>query len=136
MSNVKVLSQYVKDLSFENTNPLQNILNPAQRPNIDISINIDGKKIQENNFEVTLKIKAEADQGKIFICEIEYAGIFQIENIEAEMIDQVLLVYCPNLLFPFMRKIIASTVADGGFAPLMLDPIDFAALYQKRKGAN
>jgi len=136
MSGIKVITQYIKDLSFESPDAPSVFLNPQEKPNIKIAIDLDAKKIAEEAFEVTLKINADATaKEKLFICEITYAGIFSIKKIEGEMLEQVLLIYCPNLLFPFLRRIIANTTSDAGFAPLMLDPIDFAELYAKRKAA-
>ena len=135
MSNVKILSQYIKDLSFEVPQAPQVFFSPINKPNIALNINIDAKKISDENYEILLKINAEATQEekKIFICEVEYGGLFQLQKIENEMLEQVLLIYCPNILFPFIRRVIANVTSDGGFAPLMLDLIDFADLYNRRK---
>ncbi len=134
MSNIKVISQYIKDLSFETPNSPEIFLNNAGKPDIELSIDIDAKKVANNIYEIILKIKANAKASKpIFICEVAYAGLFSIENIENDMLEQVLLVYCPNIIFPFARKIIANVVADSGLPPLMIDPIDFSSLYLKRK---
>ena len=138
MSNIKVINQYIKDLSFEIPNAPQIFLQNQEKPDIAISVDIEVKKIAEQAFEITLKIKAEATakEQKIFICEITYCGIFLLQDIEEKLVEQVLLVYCPNLLFPFLRRIISNVTADSGFPPLMLDPIDFANLYSKRKQVN
>jgi len=138
MSNIKIISQYIKDLSFESPNSPQIFLNPQDKPNIALSINIDAKKISDEVFEVSLKVTAEAkiQDEKFFICEITYAGLFSFQKIEGEMLEQVLLIYCPNILFPFLRRIITNVTTDGGLAPLMLDPIDFADLYARRKAAT
>ena len=135
MSNIKILTQYIKDLSFEIPGAPQIFLNNQEKPNIGISVDIDAKKIANDAYEISLKIKAEAKikEENLFICEVAYCGIFALQNIEDEMLEQILLVYCPNLLFPYLRRIVSNMVVDGGFPPLMLDPIDFAALYAKRK---
>jgi len=145
MSNIKVISQYVKDLSFETPASPEIFLSNATKPNIDLSIDIDAKKIADNIFEVILKISANAKSPEkpVFLCEVAYAGLFNLQNIAAsqtqemsdmsEVIEQVLLIYCPNLLFPFIRRLIANLTSDSGFPPLMIDPIDFADLYSKRK---
>ena len=135
MSNIKVLTQYIKDLSFEIPNAPQIFLNNQEKPNIGISVDIDAKKIANDAYEIALKIKADAKVAEetLFICEVAYCGIFALQNIEENMLEQILLVYCPNLLFPYLRRIVSNMVVDGGFPPLMLDPIDFAALYAKRK---
>ena len=137
MSNIKVISQYIKDLSFETPSSPDIFLTNQGKPDIELAIDIDAKKISNEVYEVILKISANATtkEKKIFLCEASYAGLFALQNIEAEMIEQILLIYCPNLLFPFLRRIISNLTIDGNFPPLMLDPIDFAALYQRRKMA-
>jgi preprotein translocase subunit SecB len=138
MSNIKIISQYIKDLSFELPSAPQAFLTPQDKPDISLSIDIDAKKISDELYEVTLKILADAKiKGeKFFLCEISYAGLFSLQKIEAEMLEQILLIYCPNLLFPFLRRIVSNLTTDGGLAPLMLDPIDFAALYARRKAVS
>jgi len=135
MANIKVLAQYIKDLSFEVPLASKAFLATNGKPNIALSIDIDATKMDKNIYEITLKItaNANADEQKIFICEVAYSGLFALENIEKDMIEQILLVYCPNLLFPYVRKIISGLTSDSNFAPLMIDPIDFADLYAKRK---
>jgi preprotein translocase subunit SecB len=133
--NVKILAQYIKDLSFELPGAPEIFSNQQGRPDINVSIDIDAKKISENNFEIGLKIKAEskiADQ-PFFICELLYCGVFSFGKIDENLLEQILLIYCPNLLFPFVRRIITNLTSDAGLAPLMLDPIDFAELYNRRK---
>jgi preprotein translocase subunit SecB len=134
MANIKIVAQYIKDLSFEVPQGAEAFLKPSDRPDIKLSIDIDAKKIGEELFEVAIKISANAtaQEKTLFICEITYSGIFSFK-VEGEMLEQILLIYCPNLLFPFLRRIVANVTADGGFAPLMLDPIDFAELYARRK---
>jgi preprotein translocase subunit SecB len=138
MSNIKIISQYIKELSFELPSAPQIFLQSQSKPDIAISIDIDAKKIGEENFEVSLKILANATiaKDKFFDCNITYSGLFFLEKIEGEMLEQVLLIYCPNLLFPFLRRIITNLTSDSGLAPLMLDPIDFAELYARRKAAS
>ncbi len=138
MSNIRVLTQYIKDLSFEAPNTPQIFFNQDAKPDISLSIDIDAKKIGEETFEVTLKISADAkvNEQRSFLCEIVYGGAFSITQVENDMLEQILLIYCPNLLFPFLRRIVSNLTTDGGFPPLMLDPIDFAALYQRRKMAT
>jgi preprotein translocase subunit SecB len=133
--NVKILAQYIKDLSFELPAAPQIFAQQQTRPDISISIDIDAKKISEENFEIGLKIKADSKVGEqqFFICELLYCGIFSFGKIEENLLEQILLIYCPNLLFPFVRRIITNISTDAGLAPLMLDPIDFAELYNRRK---
>lgn len=138
MSNVKIISQYIQHLSFELPAAPQVFLNPQDKPNIALSIDIDAKKISEEIFEVTLKISADAtiEDAQFFNCKVAYSGLFSLQKIEGPMLEQILLIYCPNLLFPFLRRIITNLTSDAGLAPLMLDPIDFADLYNRRKAAN
>lgn len=138
MSNVRVINQYIKDLSFEVPKAVEIFTQPQKKPDIALSIDINANKIAAEVFEITLKIgaKASTDAQQTFICEIVYGGIFSIQKIEDEMLEQILLIYCPNLLFPFIRRIIANLTIDGGFPPLMIDPIDFADLYNRRKAAS
>ena len=135
MSNIKVISQYIKDLSFETPHSPEIFLANQGKPDIELSIDIDAKKISDEIYEVILKISANATtkEKKIFLCEASYAGLFALQNIEAELIEQILLIYCPNLLFPFIRRLIANLTSDSGFPPLMIDPIDFTDLYSKRR---
>ncbi len=133
MSKVKVAKQYIKDLSLKVPNAPEVFSQTVDKPNIDISIDIDAKKISDGAYEITLLVKTSADNGKLFECNLNYAGIFTVEEKEGEDVEKTLLVDCPTLLFPFSRNIITNLVANAGFAPLMIDPIDFEFLYQKRK---
>lgn len=138
MSNIKVLAQYIKDLSFEIPSGSDVFLAQAAKPNIELGVDIDAKKISNEVYELTLKLTANAktDSENIFLCEVAYAGLFSIKDIEEDMMEQILLIYCPSLLFPFIRRIVANLTIDSGFPPLMIDPIDFTNLYNKRKNAN
>lgn len=138
MSNIKIISQYIKSLSFNIENTPAIFLTPKDKPNISLSIDIDAKKIADDTFEISLKIVADAtsQDEQFFKCDILYAGLFKISKIEENMLEQILLIYCPNLLFPYLRRIISNITSDAGLAPLMLDPIDFASLYTKRKQAE
>lgn len=136
MSNIKILGQYIKDLSFEVPSAPQIFLEENQKPDINLSVDIDAKKISEDGaYDVTLKISAHASaaEKKLFICEVSYSGIFMLSEISDADVEQVLLIYCPNILFPFVRRIVTHIVIDGGFPPLMIEPINFAELYQKRQ---
>ncbi len=135
MSHIKIISQYIKELQFNLPSAPQAFLNPRDKPNILISIDIDVQKIAEETFEVTLKIAADAtnESDPLFNCKVAYCGLFSLQKIEGEMLEQILLIYCPNLLFPYLRRIMTNATSDAGLAPLMLDPIDFADLYNRRK---
>ena len=130
---LNVLAQYTKDLSFENPNAPQSLAPQAQPPQINIQINVGANNVSENEFEVTLKVEGRAENaGKmIFSFELAYAGVFRILNVPKENLHPLIMIECPRLLFPFAREIIATAVRDGGFPPLMLDPVDFVGLYRQ-----
>lgn len=137
MSNIKIISQYIKNSSFELFGAPEIFLESRDKPDIALSINIDVKKLGDENYEIALKIGAEATikEEKFFDSQLTYAGLFAIKEVEGEMLDQILMIYCPNILFPFLRRIITNTTTDAGISPLMIDPIDFATLYSRRKAA-
>ncbi len=130
---IGVLAQYVKDLSFENPNAPLTLQKVGEgKPQIDVSVNVNAKKLGDEQFEVDLQITAKAAQGgtAAFVVELVYSGIFGARNLPQEAVQPFLLIECPRLLFPFARRIIADATRDGGFPPLLLEPIDFAALYR------
>jgi preprotein translocase subunit SecB len=104
------------------------------QPQINVSVNVSANPVGENDVEVTLKLegKAEAAGSVLFNVELDFAGTFRMINVPQEQFQPLMLIECPRLLFPFAREIIASAVRNGGFPPLLLDPIDFVALYQQR----
>lgn len=128
-----VVAQYIKDLSFENPNAPQS-LSLNQQPQINIQINVNAKPLSDNDVEVTLRLegKAEGNGNLVFGFELDYAGVFRIRNVPQDSMNAVVLIECPRLLFPFAREIIAATVRNGGFPPLLLDPVDFVGLYRQR----
>lgn len=131
---LSVLAQYIKDFSFENPNS-PNSLRPREKPpEIKININVNANPLSETDFEVELKLEAKAEDGDevMFNAELVYAGIFRIQGIPEESMGPAILIECPRLLFPFARQIISDSTRNGGFPPLMIDPIDFAQLYQGR----
>jgi preprotein translocase subunit SecB len=130
---LNVVAQYIKDLSFENPNAPQS-LQIQQQPQIGIQINVNATPLSETDIEVSLTLegKAEAGEQVLFAFELDFAGIFRIQGVPPESMQPVVLIECPRLLFPFAREIIASTVRNGGFPPLLLDPVDFVALYRQR----
>ena len=137
MPQVGVLAQYVKDLSFENPNAPRSLAPSTQQPAINIQVNVDAAPLTETDFEVTLRIEGKAEsQGLVlFAFELVFAGIFRIQNAPADSLQPFVLIECPRLLFPFAREIIATATRNGGFAPLLLNPIDFVALYRQRQAA-
>jgi preprotein translocase subunit SecB len=128
-----ILAQYTKDLSFENPNAPRS-LGQSQQPQIGVSVNVSANPISDSEIEVALRLegKAEAAGSVMFNIELVFAGVFRIRNVPQEQLHPIMLIECPRLLFPFAREIIATTVRNGGFPPLLLDPIDFVALYQQR----
>jgi preprotein translocase subunit SecB len=130
---VGVISQYVKDLSFENPNSPA-VYQWQNQPKIEVDFNIGSSKLNEEIYEVALRIevRATADGQTAFAVDLMYAGLIGIRNVEEADAQAFLLAEAPRILFPFARHIIAQTVQEGGFPPLMLDPIDFHALYVAR----
>lgn len=131
--SLRILGQYLKDLSFENPNAPQSLNQDAQ-PEIAISVNVNARPMGGSDFEVELHLDAKASsQDKVaFAAELIYAGMFRLENFPQQILHPAILIECPRLLFPFARQILAEATRNGGFPPLMLDPIDFAAMYQRR----
>ncbi|MCW3835431.1 protein-export chaperone SecB [Sphingomonas canadensis] len=135
---VGVISQYVKDLSFENPNAPA-IYQNQNAPQIEVNFNIGFGQVAEEVFEVILKVdvRATAESTTAFVVDLEYAGLFGLRNVPAEQIEPFLLGEAPRILFPFARRIIADAVRDGGFPiPLLLEPIDFGAVYMQRLQAQ
>ncbi len=134
--SIQVLVQYLKDFSFENPNAPMVLQDQAVQPQISVSVNVNATPLGEDmqDFEVDLMIeaKAEANDSAVFAIELHYGGVFSFRNIPPENLQPVVLIEGPRLLFPFARQIISDATRNGGFPPLMLDPIDFARLYQDR----
>jgi len=133
-----VTGQYVKDLSFENPRAPQSLIANDDKPKIEVNVDLAATKLRDELFEVVLKInvKAAAKDENLFLAELSYAGLFTLQNIPEERLQQILFVDCPFMLFPYARRIISDTTRDGGFPPLMLEPIDFFAMYRKRAEAQ
>jgi preprotein translocase subunit SecB len=131
---VRVVAQYIKDLSFENPNVRKLVGNPGEAPNLRVDVNVNASKVANNTFESVINFKAEASNklGTIYDLELAYAGMFQIENMPEASLEPFLLINCPALLFPFARRLVADLTREGGFPPLLLDPIDFGSLYARR----
>ena len=131
---MRILSQYLKDLSFENPNAPQSLATQQNQPDINIAVNVNARNLAPTDFEVELHLDAKATvAGKVvFAAELLYAGSFRLENFPPNLLHPAVLIECPRMLFPFARQILADATRNGGFPPLMLDPIDFATMYQKR----
>jgi preprotein translocase subunit SecB len=132
-----MLSQYVKDLSFENPNA-PGIYQKTTQPQIDVQFNIGADQVGEDVHEVVLKldIRAEIEGEVAFVVDFSFAGLFGLRNVPAEHIQPFLLGEAPRIMFPFARRILADAIRDGGFPPLLLEPIDFGALYLQQAAAQ
>ncbi len=130
--------QYVKDLSFEVPGGPEIFTQLKAQPEVSIHLDVNARQVAQQSFEVVLSIRAEArNQGQTaFIAELDYAGVFTLNNIPPELVEPVLLAEAPRLLFPFARNIMAEVTREGGFPPVMLQPIDFLALWQSRRAQS
>lgn len=130
---LRVLSQYIKDLSFENPGQRQS----QAQPNIDLGIDVGATAHEDGNniFEISIRIQADAKvEGKaLFLLELDYSALFQLQGFQAEDVEPALLIECPRIIFPYARRIISDVTRDGGFPPLLVDPIDFRNLYVTQK---
>jgi preprotein translocase subunit SecB len=128
------LTQYVKDFSFENPNAPRSLGQQQQGPQISLQVNVGAQPLSDTDYESTLVLEGKAMIGAevLFQFELTYSGVFRLTGIPQEQIHPVIMIECPRLLFPFARQIVADAVRNGGFPPLYVDPIDFAALYQQR----
>jgi preprotein translocase subunit SecB len=132
--NLGVLAQYVKDLSFESPGAPQTLRERGVNPSINITINVQSGPVTGDEVEVELKldVKAKAGEAVLFAIELLYAGLFRLTNIPPEAVQPIVRIECPRLLFPFARQIISDASRNGGFPPLLIDPVDFVALYRQR----
>jgi len=127
----KIRNQYIKGLSFENPNIRKLITNPGDQPNLKVEVNVGAQRIENDLFETSIEFKASATNnlGTIYILETVYAGLLKIESIPEEALEPFLLISGPTMIFPFLRRLVADVTREGGFPPLLLDPIDFGGLY-------
>ena len=134
MPQVSILTQYTKDLSFENPNAPQSLQMEVQ-PRIEINVNVNAKRAGDDLYEVELKIEAKAMAGETtaFVVDLLYGGLFGLRNLPEEALEPFLVVEAPRILFPFARRIVADATRDGGFPPLLLEPIDFGSLYMAQQ---
>ena len=132
-----VLTQYVKDLSFENPNA-PGIFQTAGQPRMDVQFNIGANQVGPDVHEVVLKIVArgDVDDQVLYLVDLSYAGVFGLRNIPEEHLQPFLLGEAPRILFPFARRVLADAVRDGGFPPLLLEPIDFGSLYMQQSAGG
>lgn len=137
-SSLSVLAQYIKDLSFESPGAPNSLRGRDKAPGIAINVNVNANPLSDDQFDVnlTLNAKASFDKEVLFNVELVYGGVFAINGFPQEHMLPILFIECPRLLFPFARQIIADATRNGGFPPLMLDPIDFAQMFQQRMAEN
>jgi len=131
----KILSQFIKDLSFENPNFRKLITSPGDQPNLKVEVNVGAQRLENDLYESAIEFKATASNnlGTIYVLETVYAGILKIESIPEEALEPFLLISGPTMIFPFLRRLVADITREGGFPPLLLDPIDFGGLYVRRQ---
>ncbi|MBF9042468.1 protein-export chaperone SecB [Rhodobacterales bacterium HKCCE4037] len=137
LPKMQILGQFIRDLSFENA-AVQNAVVAQGQPDIQVQVALDARKrTTENQYDVIMKLKVDSktkeDEPKsVFLIELEYGGVFQIENVSEQQLHPFLMIECPRMLFPFVRRIISDVSRDGGYPPLNLDQIDFVALYRQQ----
>lgn len=131
---LNVLGQYVKDFSFENPNAPRSLAPSQEQPQLNVQINVGVSQLAATDYEVTLKLEGKAEsQGMVlFAFDLTFSGMFRIQNIPQEHLQPMVMIECPRLLFPFAREIVATAVRNGGYAPFLLDPVDFVSLYHQR----
>jgi len=132
---IRILAQFIRDLSFENPRAPESLRQGAVQPQIDLGVEMNARGREDGLYEVDLKLSAQAarEDGALFVIELVYGGLFQITGVPDTEMEPVLLIECPRFLFPFARRIIADLSSEGGFPPFLLDPIDFAGVYAARK---
>jgi len=141
----RMQKMFIKDFSFENPNAPQVFITPQKsEPNVELNLQLNNNKLDENHWEVTMEISAKVtskeDEPKVmFILEVEHAAVFMLKNIPEQHLPMVLGVDCPTLLFPFTRQLVSQVSVDGGFMPFQMEPINFMALFknaQKEQGKS
>lgn len=131
----QIVGQYIKDLSFENPNVGRLLEGPGENPQMKLQVNVGAHRVGEDLYESAIDFKAVASNNTSTIYDLEcvYAGLFKLQNIPENALEPFLLINCPSILFPFLRRLVADVSREGGFPPLLLDPIDFASLYVRRQ---
>ena len=133
---MQILAQYVRDLSFENIVAQRGLSGAEVTPEVAVQVSLDARKRSvEHQYEVICKFRVSSkntvDDANLFMCELDYDGVFHVEGVPEDQLHPFLMIECPRLLFPFIRRIISDTTRDGGFPPVNLDPVDFVALYRQ-----
>ncbi|MEH6404385.1 MAG: protein-export chaperone SecB, partial [Sneathiella sp.] len=132
---LSIITQYIKDLSFENPNAPASLNPELPQPTIELGVNVQARALTPENYEIELRIQATAkhEEETAFILELVYGGMFLVRNFPSDAMEMMCMIECPRLIFPFARRVISDATRDGGFSPLQLDPIDFAGLFQAHK---
>jgi len=130
---INIVGQYVKDLSFENPGAPANIVAGGKNPSFGVSINVSVKKQEDDVYavELPINVKAERDEAMLFNIELIYGGLFRVRNVQDNQMAPVLMIECPRLIFPFARQMVSSVSQSAGFPPVMLEPVDFTAIYRQ-----
>lgn len=133
--HVSILTQYIKDFSFENPNAPRSLGQQQTQPRIDIEVNVTAAAMGGDVYEVSLHLTARAQAGEVsaFLAELVYAGLFRLQNVPEQSLQPVCMIECPRILFPFARRVVADVTRDGGYPPLLIDPIDFSRLYLRQQ---
>jgi preprotein translocase subunit SecB len=134
---LNLVGQYVRDLSFENPNAPASIMGGTGQPSFNVSINVGVKKQADDVYAVELTFNAKAEREKVVLFNVElvYGGIFRVKNVPEAQLPLVLMIECPRLIFPFARQVLANVTQQGGFPPLMMDPVDFSQIYRQNLAA-
>ena len=133
---MQVMAQFIKDMSFENVVAQKGLTSAEVQPDVQVGVSLDARKrAQENHYDVTTKFKVtnknKANGETLFLLELDYGGVFLVENVPDEQLHPFLMIECPRMLFPFVRRIISDVTRDGGFPALNIDTVDFLALYRQ-----
>jgi preprotein translocase subunit SecB len=130
---MNLVGQYVRDLSFENPGAPQSIMSGSGNPSFNVSINVGVKKQADDLYAVELTLNAKADREKVVLFNVElvYGGVFRLKSVPENQLAGLLMVECPRLIFPFARQVLANVTQQGGFPPLMMEPVDFMAIYRQ-----
>lgn len=130
---ITVNAQYIKDFSFENPNAPRSLVNSGKPPNVEVNINVEARPLSDDSYEVALKVSASAktEEMTAFVVELTYGCIMTLSGFSEDQIQPVLMIEGPRLIFPFARQVIADATREGGFPPLLINPIDFSAMYQQ-----
>ena len=133
--HAQVVGQFIKDMSFENPNIARLLDGPGENPNLKLEVNVGAERLRPELYQSSIDFKAHASNkdGTIYIMECIYGGLFRLQNVPDQALEPFLLINCPTILFPFLRRLVADVTREGGFPPLLLDPIDFGGLYLRRQ---